>query len=320
MRKALVVGINDYGEENKLSGCVNDAEEISRLLSCNEDGSKNFDVKLSNSCSATNLTELVKNCFGGTEDVALFYFSGHGFSSEKGSFLVVNEPCERDSLFSMDELSDIINKSKVRNKVLILDCCFSASIGEFNLGEFHTALISRGVSILTACREDETALEIDGHGLFTSLLSDALSGGAANLLGQITIGSIYSYIDQALSTWDQRPIFKTNTQEFISLRQVAPRISIKDLKEACGLFVDDEFRLDPSFEFTNTKETDIVPIEPYATELNIEKFKKLQKLEGLDLVEPVGEEHMYFAAMNSKSCRLTRLGKYYKYLIDNKRI
>jgi hypothetical protein len=29
------------------------------------------------------------------------------------------------------------------------------------------------------------------------------------------------------------------------------------------------------------------------------------------LVAPVGEEHMYYAAMNSKSCKLTTLGAQY---------
>ena len=40
---------------------------------------------------------------------------------------------------------------------------------------------------------------------------------------------------------------------------------------------------------------------------NVGKFKELQLYESVGLIEPVGEEHMYFAAMNSKSCRLTPL-------------
>jgi hypothetical protein len=34
-------------------------------------------------------------------------------------------------------------------------------------------------------------------------------------------------------------------------------------------------------------------------------FAILQKCRAAKLVEPVGEQHMYYAAMNSKSCRLT---------------
>ena len=43
--KALIVGIDDYSQA-PLGGCVNDAEEIAKLLETNEDGSPNFGVKL----------------------------------------------------------------------------------------------------------------------------------------------------------------------------------------------------------------------------------------------------------------------------------
>jgi len=34
--------------------------------------------------------------------------------------------------------------------------------------------------------------------VFTGLLVDALSGGAANLVGDVTPGSVYAHIDQSL--------------------------------------------------------------------------------------------------------------------------
>jgi hypothetical protein len=37
-------------------------------------------------------------------------------------------------------------------------------------------------------------------------------------------------------------------------------------------------------------------------------------------VEPIKEEHMYFAAMNSTGCRLTPLGKHYWSLVKAERI
>ena len=43
--KALIVGIDEYSQA-PLGGCVNDAEEIAKLLEENEDGSPNFSVKL----------------------------------------------------------------------------------------------------------------------------------------------------------------------------------------------------------------------------------------------------------------------------------
>lgn len=49
-------------------------------------------------------------------------------------------------------------------------------------------------------------------------------------------------------------------------------------------------------------------------------FKHLQKFTSVGLVIPVDEEHMYYAAMNSKSCRLTALGYQYWRLVKEKRL
>ena len=46
MKRALVVGINDYDSIKSLNGCINDANRIHKLISRHEDGSPNFDVEL----------------------------------------------------------------------------------------------------------------------------------------------------------------------------------------------------------------------------------------------------------------------------------
>lgn len=69
--------------------------------------------------------------------------------------------------------------------------------------------------------------------------------------------------------------------------------------------------MNPSFEFTNDPGYSHKLKEPYAVEENVNKFKELQLYESVGLIESVGEEHMYFAAMKSKSCRLTPLGLHY---------
>ena len=79
--------------------------------------------------------------------------------------------------------------------------------------------------------------------------------------------------------------------------------------------------LNPSYEFTNSpNEKQMEVIQPYATQENVDRFKALQKLASIGFVRPVGEEHMYFAAMHSKPCELTSLGKYYKKLVLDGRI
>ena len=78
--------------------------------------------------------------------------------------------------------------------------------------------------------------------------------------------------------------------------------------------------LNPSFEYTNTTDYMHKVIEPYANEHNVRIFKDLQKFESAGLVQPVDEEHMYYAAMNSKGCMLTPLGKHFWYLVSQNKI
>lgn len=61
------------------------------------------------------------------------------------------------------------------------------------------------------------------------LLVEALYGGAMNLLGEVSPGSIYSYIDRSLGAWDeQRPLFKANISSFVSLRKMHRRFRLQN--------------------------------------------------------------------------------------------
>ncbi|WP_426727975.1 hypothetical protein [Enterobacter cloacae complex sp. 356H4] len=44
-------------------------------------------------------------------------------------------------------------------------------------------------------------MEENGHGIFTTLMLEALYGAGANILGYVTPGSLYSFVDQALGEW-----------------------------------------------------------------------------------------------------------------------
>ena len=67
MRKALIVGINEY-PQNKLTGCINDAKEIANLLEYHGNGIKNFDVDLEiNIKKKSELKGKIKELFAGDE-------------------------------------------------------------------------------------------------------------------------------------------------------------------------------------------------------------------------------------------------------------
>ena len=313
MKGALTVGIDQYPTA-PLRGCVNDAAAVADILVFNGNGSANFAVRRAmNVASQASLKAMIAELFEREMDTALFYFSGHGFLNETGGYIVTPDHRQYDEGVSMDEILVLTARSKIRNKIIILDCCHSGTFGSPQLGGGTTAHITEGMTILTASRSSEESIEVNGHGVFTNLLLDALRGGAADLLGQITPGSVYAYIDQALGPWDQRPVFKTNVSRFITLRTEKPAVPLEILKQITVYFPapDYEFPLDPSYEFMN---------KSVANPNHVAIFQNLQKYNRVGLVVPIGEEHMYFAAQNSKSCRLTALGAHYWRLVNKKRI
>ena len=315
MRRALIVGIDDY-EGAPLHGCVNDANAVAAALETHGTGSPNFQILLmtspSDEVTRPKLREAVEKLFATECDIALLYFSGHGFVRSTDGYIVTKDSTKYDEGIAMTEILKIANASPVKNKVIILDCCYSGNMGTPNIGEGGVAQLSEGLTVLTASRGSEVAMEKGSGGVFTDLVVAALHGGAADLRGHVTPGSIYAYVDQALGAWDQRPIFKTNVTQFTSLREVQPQVPLETLRKIATYFPSpqDEHALDPSYEET---EKDHDPD-------NVKVFKDLQKMEGVGLVVPVGEEHMYYAAMNSKSCRLTALGAQYWRLANEKKL
>jgi hypothetical protein len=314
MRKALIVGFNNYPSAS-LSSCINDAIKMASVLEKNGDGSPNFSIKLitdeKDEITKAQLRQAIEALFKGPSDVALLYFSGHGLIKSTGGFIVTPDYERYDEGIPMDQILSLANKSRAKDKVVILDCCHAGAFGTPSISDDNTAQLSDGLTVLTASRDSESALEINGASIFTALLIDALQGGAADLRGDITPGSIYSYVDQALGAWDQRPIFKTNVSRFTSLRKINPPVPLEKLRKLNAYFktAEEEYQLDPSYEFTH----------PSAIQDNVNIFKDLQKFESVRLVVPVNEEHMYFAAINSKSCKLTALGyQYWRLVKENK--
>jgi hypothetical protein len=317
MRKALVVGIDYYEKANRLFGCVNDSYAVKSILERHSDGTLNFSVKHETASSEEDsiqrgqLKDLIEELFKDDSEIALFYFSGHGYIENTGGYLISSECLRGDDGLSLDIVLQFANESPAKNKIIILDSCHSGIAGTPSVTS-GKSFLNEGVTILTASSATQYAIEEDGSGIFTNLLVDALNGSASNLLGDITPGSIYAHIDQSLGPWEQRPIFKTNVKSFTTLRKVQAPIQLKDLKSITKLFKDphQEFQLDPSYE----------PQSDCPNDNHMEMFAILQKYNRINLVIPVDEEHMYYAAMNSKSCKLTALGVHYWHLVNKERI
>jgi hypothetical protein len=324
VKRALVIGIDDY-PACPLSGCVNDAEDVARNLEVNGDGSPNFSVRLITSdrthVSSQLMDDATSELFAAEADTALLFFAGHGVLNPEtnAGFLVSQDGKQPHWGLSLAEIIERANAAhpKIRSTVIILDSCQSGYAGETSgLGKTPVSTIGTGVTILTACNKHGVAQEEGGRGLFTSLLTDGLSGSAADVCGRITPAGLYSLIDQTLGPWEQRPVYKANVQSFVTLRQVTPKIALEVLRRLPVYFPDaaSDFPLNPSYEPDRSNMSEEAKLL-YPEDKNKQRvFAELQACNRHGLVSPVNAEHMYFAAMNSTSCKLTALGAHYRRL------
>ena len=321
MRKALVVGIDQYQHIQPLAGAVNDAYSVKAMLDRHADGSVNFAVRLMAGAGSAEVLrpdfkDAVRELFDGDGEIALLYFAGHGWLETTGGYLCASDCRTGDDGLPLAEVLTLANRSRFQNRVIMLDSCHSG-IAADHPSHPVTAEINDGVTILTASTSEQYASELNGAGVFTTLLVDALGGAAANLVGDVTPGSVYAHIDQSLGPWAQRPVFKTNVKRFVSLRKVRPPLDLADLRRIAEFFPEPGFQiqLDPAYEPERPssllpEEAAVRPPDPNKTAV----FGLLQKYNRVGLLVPEGAPHMWHAAMHSKSVRLTALGEHYRML------
>jgi hypothetical protein len=316
MRRALLVGINHY-ESAPLTGCIDDAVRMERLLRRHDDGRVNFDTQLLTSdremVTRGRLRAGIENLFADPADVALLYFSGHGTENDLGGYLVTSDATLYNEGVALGDVLTLANRATHISEVaIIVDSCHSGWLGTVPAVDNMQASLREGLSILTASRSSQSSLERAGSGVFTELVGSALDGGAADILGNVSVASVYAYVDQALGAWDQRPLFKSHVSRMLSLRSAKPAIDVAILRRLPEWFAgpNDEFPLSPRHEHT---------AEPHDREAE-SVFRCLQRCNRVKLVEPIDVEDMYFAAVNSTGCRLTALGRFYWRLADAGRI
>lgn len=317
MKRALLVGIDDYDNFDGLAGCVNDVNAMLPLLSRHEDGNPNFDCQTLTSgmqrVTRDGLLGALSALLGPGADIGVFYFAGHGAAAQSDVKLVVQDGTTTTPGVSLSEIMGKVQSSQLREIVIILDCCFSGGAGGAPQLGGDATILRPGVTMLTASRGDQTSAETRaGRGLFSTYLEGALEGGAADVIGKVTLAGMYAYLSESFGAWDQRPTFKANVERVMELRNCAPAVPLDWLREFPSLFPspDYELPLDPSFE----------PTEEPRDEENERIFAVLQKCRAAKLVEPVGEDHLYFAAMRSKACRLTPLGRHYRHMAERRRL
>ena len=316
-RRALLIGIDKYDNVPSLKGCVNDAKSMQEMLSRNEDKSINYNCKLLTSPGPLPITRKElrnqwKQLFSNFRGEALFYFSGHGTPTDVGGYLVTQDGEEDDPGLAMNDLLTLANDSDASSITLILDCCYSGAIGSpanLRSDSISHVQLREGVTILAASGVNEEAIEVGGHGVFTSLVIGALGGGASDIRGNVSAASIYAYVEQALGPWDQRPMYKSHADRLSPIRKCNPHVTDDLLRELPDIFTnyDSPYKLNPSYEHTDDS----------AIAENVAMFNKFKILRNARLLYVDDDLDLYYAALGSRSVSLTPIGQFYCGLAAN---
>jgi hypothetical protein len=185
-RRAVVVGINTYEDpavRPELKGAENDAREVFARLQ--KFGDFKIDKKkhllLGKAATCVNIRRAISDLFWKKDlcDIAVFYFSGHGFLDDYGNgYLAPWNHEYKDPLvhgIRMQELREyfLANNNKTE-ALLILDCCHSGVTAETvkgtgvlngrftdSLTNNHAVVIGNGKFILASSGADEKSREMN---------------------------------------------------------------------------------------------------------------------------------------------------------------
>lgn len=311
VRKALIVGIDDYGQ-NSLKGCVNDANAMEEVLKRNARGIKNFDcfklISTERKITSGTLRNRIDRLFKGECDLALLFFSGHGYLDTVGGILVTQDAKKDDLGLTMDWVIKKANQSMAKEVLIILDCCFAGALGSNPASTHSASELRKGITILAATTEDDSARERMGHGLFTSILVNGLKGQAADLLGHVSSAGLFNLAESLFSAWEQRPIFKCHVSGITPIRFCEPKVDRNILRSLPDLFPtpNTEYSLDHTYEITSEN----------SEASNVKVFKQLGRLERNGIIRCKNYESMFEEAMKNGACVLTEYGKFIRLMAE----
>ncbi|WP_280345953.1 caspase, EACC1-associated type [Nocardia abscessus] len=153
----------------------------------------------------------VRRVAGEAEDLLLIYFAGHGLLAPELNFelfLALSDSDQHDPLYSairFSEIAEAITASPARNRVLILDCCYSGralsgtmSSSASDIAGAQTEIT--GTYTLTATSANMLARAPVGqdYTLFTGALLEAVREGLPNGQPYVTLNELYRHLSLVL--------------------------------------------------------------------------------------------------------------------------
>jgi uncharacterized caspase-like protein len=200
----LTIGIDQYNEEYAknlhLQFAARDAHDLASAIVNTQDAlyHVNSTVLLDKDANKKGILRALHNIqaamkTGGSNDLSVIHFSGHGALVKDKLYLLPYEVDARDDAgiqsdgLSIDELRGELTELGQHGRVLVLlDACHSGATTTtgspiaMDSTVLRTALAAANVSVLTSSTGAEVSLENEdwGHGAFTKVLLEALNDPA----------------------------------------------------------------------------------------------------------------------------------------------
>lgn len=227
-RFALIVACDRFADAG-LSGLLapsNDAEALAQVLRDPARGGFEVTTLLNEPKHVVEVQ--LHRFFNGrrSDDLLLFYFSGHGVKDDEGSLYLATSNTELDVLSATGVPASYVDQriiaSRSRSKVLLLDCCYSgafrpggaskAGLGVGACVDTRERFDGHGYVVLTASDALQYSFEgdvVEGqptHSVYTRALVDGLTSGAADVDcdGNVTVDELAAYLDREVPAREPR--------------------------------------------------------------------------------------------------------------------
>ncbi len=244
----ISIGIAAYSNPaNNLDFPDDDAGELSAIMRHSLGSELTYDALLRDS-EATQIgirtaleADELKGATAG--DTLIVYYSGHGaLVQNNGSGEAYLAPYDVSgnvavSGISTTEIKALLDNLNHGNKIVLLDCCYSGGANAKSISHvkhkdltsikaFQNQSYAEGTFVFTACKEDETAIEVQDlkHGLFTYQLIEELVKGTGE---SVALSSLHDPVTKAVEetakkySHKQTPTIQMNAKGSMTLPKLA---------------------------------------------------------------------------------------------------
>lgn len=206
---AVIIGISHYTSLQSLKYTDDDAYRMYGFLKSPEGGAipdNQISLLIDDNATRENVKKALETTFekAGKEDMVMVYYSGHGLAD---AILPSNYDGYNNKIY-YKEIYSIIEKSKAKQKLCIIDACHSGGmLGVKGVNDkmpttaqiYYENLNGKegGTAIVTSSKTEEISIESTGlrQGIFSYFWIKALKGMADNNHNKIvTISEAFNYV------------------------------------------------------------------------------------------------------------------------------